>query len=469
MHTVCYITKRVDSSSCLQCEMLYQLKTLASVFSFRSDLRPHCTLHCLFRKKEAQSKRTINLGDISSNAKLLPDPVRDLLSRFYGVTINQTQHSMNNPNISTTHSAADHFIEISGSSDVDLLDNAANYIRHCIQNSFVHRLQRYNVPSSVLNHIAFQSGCFLCKLANFKYFVVPNIENGDGAMTKMDAATNHIHCKRIAIGSLSGKDVDIIFNAFQSIIDRWKWEYSFSIWIDRVDADRDGLQSVRIGYFDAVRLPQRVQSRESDLVQLHDEITQFLTGNLFEVVKVSTVEGLEGKWNQFWSEIKDESELVTMTLYDDRFAVFKTKREFGAMSIMKCKQWLQDEEGSVMEDDGERDGVDGDDGMEEEHIFYEIDGDEVIEFADDELPDEEDEVVSPDPDENLFTESRASTLLMDMLTNQDRKIAEQIEAEHGDGEGVESDKMKYNLKLMKECTSPLLTEKEFYALGKRQE
>lgn len=460
---------------------------------------------------------------------MLPDPVRDLLSQFYGLTIEQTQHSMNNPNIRTSHSAADYFIEISAPSisvDPSFLDNAADYIRHCIENSFIHRLNRYNVPHSVLNHIAFETGYFLSKLANHKYYVVPNKEDGDSsnessnAMSKLDAITDYIHCKRIEIGSLSAKDIDIIFNAFQSTIDRWKWEYSFSIWIDRVDREHN---EVLIGYFDvtqslrqsegqsllskssedAVQSSNTQKSREFDLIQLHDEITHFFSDNLFEVVGVSNVEGLESKWKQFWDEIKGESELVTMTMYDDKFVIFKTKREFGASAVMKCKQWLQDQSGNVAlkeeeleveyREFGDRDGIedeelferlDGDgnedddenedeleqmsfipdDGFVDEDLFRDLRSDHVMD--DSELLDEEEEDAIPDPHENLFQESRASKFLQEILENQDQKVAEEIAAEHDDVRNEEVSELEYDLQLFKECTSPLLTEDEFIALNR---
>ena len=175
----------------------------------------------------------------------------------------------------------------------------------------------------------------------------------------------------------------------------------------------------------------------------------FLIDHKFVVIRLNDIsdEQVQNKWETFWKEMRSDSELVTMTLYDG-YAVFKTKKQFGTESIKKCEEWLLNEMKLIsdahtisMEDDE-------DDEDFEIEVFEEIDGvpDELEMLILEEQDEEDDE---GDHDENLFV----------ALEKEDKIIADEIEAEY---EGTKVDKQyEYNEELIKQCTSPRLTKEEF--------
>eukprot|EP01084_Bolivina_argentea_P108529 193956_1 len=383
--------------------------------------------------KAHENRRVINLDVMTQEFKFLPDELKNLVSKFYGVNIHQTQTLEN-----TQHK---YFIEISNSENANLLNQSEIFIKHCIKNGFIHTPNtRYNVPDSVINTISFKTGCFVYKIPTGKYLCFPNM-NSKSKQSKIDIelAINNIECKTISNLNYSEKDIDIIFNTIPNKIERLKWQYSFAIWIDNVTQNNRSVD-VNIGYYDTKHEITNIQ-RQDYLLQLHDEILTFFMQNQFIVMSVSNyvLENVQEKWNEFWKNIRCQTELVTMSIYDT-YIIFKTKKDIGTSGIQKCKEWLTD---YIEEIDSEQE--------------YELIMDEFEDSIDIDLDTEnmlqidDGEDLDVDTKENLFVFSD------DLFEKQDKIIADEIE---GKEEVIMKD-LKYNRQLFKECTAPVISEIEF--------
>ena len=119
------------------------------------------------KKNASQTTRSINISQLSSNKRFLPQEICNLISRFYGITINQSLENIDNPSIKRKQKAkiakianSNCFIEISG--DPKILNNAQSFIEHSIKNNFnIMDWKSFNLPQSVLNVISLNTGCYL--------------------------------------------------------------------------------------------------------------------------------------------------------------------------------------------------------------------------------------------------------------------------------------------------------------------
>ena len=378
------------------------------------------------------------MAQISTKARFLPDQLKDLISRFYGISIDNKVLPIHNPNVNTkNHENSNYFIEISGD-NTDTLNIAHTFITNCIKNMYFPRSlksRNFNFPQSVINSISFNTGNFLCKLPNDKYLCLRNMDTdepeSDQNGCKINIAVDNIKCATIPNLQYAAKDIDVIFNAFHKNIERWKWDYWFIVWIDQIIKHKDNnFVDVTIGYYDVKHdIANNHDSRQLQLLQLQNDILMFLTDHKFVVIRLDddiSEEQVQNKWETFWKTMRSESELVTMTLYNG-YAVFKTKKEFGTESITKCEEWLLNEMKLISE--------------------YDIDDTDDAELLI--LGEQEEEDDEGDDDENLFV----------ALEKEDKIIADEIEAEY-EGRKVHK-RYEYDEKLMKECTCPRLSEEEF--------